>query len=168
MATSNRTKLGAAAAITASLVAFVTLWEGTEYEAYLDIAGVPTVCSGITGPAVEFGRVYTKQECDDLLAKALAEHAEGFLRCVKVPLSENQRSAFISWTYNVGVKAACNSTLVKKLNAGDHEGACWELPKWDRAGGRSVPGLARRRMAETRMCLGIEPPPPKLLNKESP
>lgn len=59
-----------------------------------------------------------------------------------------------SWTFNVGIGAACNSTLVRKINEGaEPEEWCRELLKWNRAGGKVIPGLARRRQAEYRECV---------------
>lgn len=133
------------------LLAFLTLWEGVEYDAYYDLVGVPTVCSGITTDVV-MGKTYTKEECDDLLARELKKHGEGFLSCVKVPLSQNEYNAYASWTFNIGINAACKSTLVKKLNHGDYDGACDELLKWNRAGGKVVQGLTNRRQAEHKLC----------------
>lgn len=61
--------------------------------------------------------------------------------------------ALVSWSYNVGTGAACGSTLAKKANAGDWQGACNQLRRWDKAGGKPVKGLTNRRAAETKLCL---------------
>jgi lysozyme len=73
-----------------------------------------------------------------------------------VPLYQYEWDAFVSWAYNVGSAAACRSTLVKKLRQTppDYAGACRELLKWTRAGGRELAGLKNRRQAEYRLCLG--------------
>lgn len=144
---------------------FVASWEGTEFEVYLDTGGVPTVCNGITGPAVIPGKVYTRSECRDLLNGALQEHARGLARCLTVVAPQPAMSAWISWTYNVGVQAACSSTLVRLANAGDFEGACRQLPRWNKDNGRVVQGLTNRRIAEMNWCLkglGIQPVPRSL------
>lgn len=150
----------AAALITAGTLAFVTKWEGEgpknaegEYSVYLDIVSVPTVCAGITGPAATPGKTYTKEECDSMLKRELIAHGNGLLNCINVSLSHGEFDALSSWTYNVGVNAACKSTLVKKLNAGDRQGACLELLKWNRAGGREVAGLTNRRRDEYKLCV---------------
>lgn len=145
--------------------AFVASWEGTEFEAYYDIVGVPTVCSGITGPAVIPGKTYTRQECRDLLNGELRAHARGLAGCLTVVAPQPTMAAWISWTYNVGVGAACGSTLVRLANAGQFEAACRQLPRWNVAGGRVVQGLVNRRAAELAWCLrglGIEPRPRSL------
>lgn len=139
----------------ASLLAFVSGWEGDEKVAYADklAYGVPTVCNGHTGPDVRVGDVWTKAQCDAILLKNTTKHGAGLLACVKVPLNQNQYDALTSWTFNVGVGAACGSTLVRLVNAGQYTAACEQLPRWNRAGGVVVRGLTNRRMAERALCL---------------
>lgn len=80
---------------------------------------------------------------------------EGAIKhCVKVPLYQHEFDALLSFTYNVGEAAFCNSTLVKLLNAGDYEGACRQIPRWVNVKGRRVQGLVNRREREMRQCLG--------------
>lgn len=147
----------AGGALVAGLIAFVGPWEGVKTTTYLDIVGVPTVCYGETD-GVELGQTFTKAECDAMFAGRLDEFARGFLLLVDdevektVPL--RAQVAFVSWSYNVGLGAAKKSTLVRKLNEGDVVGACNELSKWVKAGGRTVKGLVNRRAAERDMCLG--------------
>jgi lysozyme len=136
-----------------ALIASTAYWEGTEYKPYKDIVGVVTVCNGYTGPDIVPGKTYSKAECDYLLKKELTEHGMGVLKCTKVPLNQNQYDAYASFTYNVGVGAYCKSTLLRKLNSGDYTGACNELLRWNRAGGKEVRGLTRRREAERALCL---------------
>lgn len=151
MNAANKWLLGSLAGTT--LVASVALWEGTEYKPYYDVVGVLTVCNGYTGPDIIPGKTYGKQECDRLLKKELTEHGLGVLKCTKVPLNQNQYDSLTSFTYNVGVGAYCKSTLLRKLNAGDYTGACRELPKWNKAGGKVYAGLTKRRAAEMALCL---------------
>jgi lysozyme len=141
----------------ALLIAFVGMWEGRELRAYQDIVGVWTICYGETR-GVERGDTATPAECDTMLAKGLREFEAGLDRCLTYPVPEKVKVAFVSWAYNVGVGAACKSTLVRKANAGDLAGACNELPKWNRAGGKEVRGLTNRRKAEQALCLeGVAP-----------
>ena len=139
----------------ASLMAFVANWEGDERTAYADklAYGLPTVCNGHTGPDVRVGDVWSKEQCDAVLVRNLEKHGSGLLKCVTVPLNQNQFDALSSWTFNVGVGAACGSTLVKLLNQGQYTPACNQLPRWNRAGGKEVRGLTNRRMAERDLCL---------------
>ncbi|ALD90784.1 Lysozyme [Cupriavidus gilardii CR3] len=103
---------------------------------------------------MRLGQVYTREQCDDLLAKDLLEANAGVNSCVRVPLSEGQRIALVSFAYNVGRGQFCRSTLVRKLNAGDYVGACNELPRWIYAKGVKLPGLVNRREQERALCLG--------------
>lgn len=71
-----------------------------------------------------------------------------------VPMHQHEWDAIVSWAYNVGTGAACRSTLVTKLRAGDYSGACAELLRWDKFQGRTLPGLTKRRQEEYRKCMG--------------
>lgn len=73
-----------------------------------------------------------------------------------VPLAQHEADAFASLAYNIGSAAFCRSTLVKKLRQTppDYAGACEEILRWTRAGGRELPGLVKRRQEEYRMCMG--------------
>ena len=160
MAISNslRNKLIAAAGGGAMLIATVFLGgkdgvEGRVYEPYKDVAGVWTVCDGHTGTDIIKGRKYTDRECDRLLWNDL----QPVKSLVKVPLNEYQRAALYSFTYNVGSGAFSKSTLLKKLNAGDQDGACEELRRWVYAGGMKFRGLMNRRDMERSMCLAEGP-----------
>jgi len=84
---------------------------------------------------------------------------EGFERdvrkAVKVPLTDYQFDALVSFTYNCGSGALNKSTLLKKLNAGDFAGAAREFKKWNKAGGKELKGLTRRRNSEAVMFAGL-------------
>jgi lysozyme len=76
-------------------------------------------------------------------------------RCIgDVPMYQYEWDAVISWAFNVGSKAACGSTLVRKLQALDYPGACKELLRWDRFQGSVLPGLTKRRQDEYQKCMG--------------
>ena len=74
-----------------------------------------------------------------------------------MPLHQHEYDAFLSLAYNIGPGAFCGSTLVRKLNAEDYAGACAEILRWDKAGGKTVAGLTKRRQAEYRQCMGQQP-----------
>lgn len=144
--------------------------EGTRYRPYRDIGGVWTVCQGHTGPDIDISKTYTEADCDALLIKNTERHGKAVLRCTKVPLNQNQYDAFTRFAFNVGPSAFCNSTLVKKLNAGDYGGACRQLLRWDRIctkrdklgkclETRAIKGLANRRQSEYRQCITPVSPP---------
>lgn len=147
---------GAAGVIAAAAI-FIGPWEGERTEAYLDRIAKPpvwTVCYGETR-GVKAGDRYTSAQCTDMLMAALATYRDGLTRCVPAlpQQPEGVQVALVSWSYNVGTSAACGSTLAKKANAGDWQGACNQLPRWDKAGGKPVKGLTNRRAAETKLCL---------------
>lgn len=135
-------------------VACVSGFEGLRQYAYKDPVGIPTICFGET-KGVKLGDRKTLEECKDLLIESLMIANKAVESCVKVPLSDNRHAALVSFTYNVGNTAFCNSTLVKKLNAGDAD-ACDELLRWTKAKGIQLPGLVKRREAERQLCLPAE------------
>ena len=142
-------KIGAGA--TALAVPLVMLYEGTVLQSYRDPIGIITACVGHTGPELRMGQRYTRQQCEDMLYGDLLKHAQA-LDCIKQPMTDGQKAAFVSFAFNVGNKAFCGSTLARKANAGDMPGACAELSRWTRAGGSELPGLVKRRAAERELC----------------
>lgn len=146
--------IGAAAAAGALVV--VPKWEGTELKTYKDIAGILTYCTGATENAM-WGKTYTVDECKAQLDYDLARHAEGMMACIKVPLTDGQKIAFTSVTYNIGISAFCGSSMARRANAGDLAGSCAALSMWNKAGGREVLGLTRRRADERVICEGRKP-----------
>ena len=99
----------------AATVAYVGTKEGLRNWTYRDIVGVPTYCFGETRNAV-MGRYTPTEKCEALLASRLIEFNEGVNRCVKVDITDNQRTAFVSLSYNIGIGAFCRSTLVREVN----------------------------------------------------
>lgn len=145
----SRLKKGGA--ILAAAIALVGSWEGLKTAAYYDPVGIPTICFGETR-GVEMGDTATVAECKTMLGNRLIEFSTGLDKCLVVPVPDKTYVAFLSWTYNVGLGAACGSTLMRKANAEDLLGACDELPRWNRAGGIPWPGLTNRRNAERDLC----------------
>jgi GH24 family phage-related lysozyme (muramidase) len=143
---------GAVMAVIMATAAIVQPWEGRELRAYQDIVGVWTICDGDTNN-VRPGMVETAEGCDVRLYANLKRYQAELRKCLTAPLPVKTEAAFVSWTYNVGWGAACKSTLVRRANSGDLVGACLELMKWNRAGGRVVRGLTNRREAERILCL---------------
>jgi lysozyme len=135
------------------LLAYVPSFEGMVLRGYKDPIGIVTACAGHTKTAV-LGRPYTESECNNLLENDLADHADGVMSCIHVPVNTGEKAAYVSFGFNVGVNAFCNSTMSRKLNAGDHTGACAELSRWVKAGGRVLPGLVKRRATERAICEG--------------
>lgn len=138
----------------AMLLAYVPQFEGMILRGYKDPIGIVTACAGHTKTAV-LGRAYSVLECKALLDQDLVEHSEGVLKCTPDLAGQTHRlAAASSFAYNVGVGAYCRSTMARKFNAGDYAGACAELSKWTRAGGRVLPGLVKRRATERAICEG--------------
>ncbi|WP_261169046.1 lysozyme [Serratia ficaria] len=154
MTSSLKKKLAGVAAAGAVAIAAVLIpsLEGVEYKPYRDVVGVLTVCYGHTGADIIPGKTYSEAECKAMLDKDLVPFARSVERSVKVSASEYQKAALISFSYNVGVKAFESSTLLKKLNVGDSKGACDEMRRWNRAGGKIWKGLINRREVEREIC----------------
>lgn len=133
-------------------LAAVAVYEGLSLTEYPDIGGVPTICYGET-KGVKPGDVATKEQCDEKLSARLVEFNEGISSCVNAELPDTRRAAFLSLAYNVGIGAFCNSTVVRKINAGDVYGACDAILMWDKVKGRVVRGLTVRRQKERELCL---------------
>jgi lysozyme len=151
----SRTRVAIAAlALSAAGLVGVVQFEGYTDRAVIPVPGdVPTIGFGTTH-GVKLGDRTTPQEA---LARALGDVAkfEGALRqCVTVPLTQAEYDAFLSLAYNIGSGAFCGSTLVKLLNRGEYLAACAQISRWNRAGGRVLPGLTRRRELERAKCEG--------------
>ena len=146
--------IGLGAGALAGLLALVAYHEGYVPRTYADPIGIPTICFGHTGPDVTPGRTATRGECEALLSEDLAEAWEGVQRCIRVPMAEHQAAALTSFTYNVGERALCRSTLAKHANAGNWLAACAELSRWVYAGQKQLPGLVKRRAEERKLCEG--------------
>jgi lysozyme len=145
-----RTHVAALSLSAAGLVS-IALFEGFRSDAYDDGVGVQTIGFGTT-QGVRPGDRISVERALVLLAKDADETQTALKRCLgDVPLTQAEWDAYTSWAYNVGVR--CDSTLVKKLKAGDYVGACNELSRWVYAGGRKLAGLVKRREAERQLCL---------------
>lgn len=149
----SRLKKGSSVA--AAAVAIVGGFEGLRQVAYPDPAtgSKPwTICYGET-KGVQPGDRYTIAQCKAMLEDSLQEYAAGIDRCVTVPLPDKRYVALISFAYNVGTGAACNSSVVKLINVGATKAGCDALLKWNKAAGIVFPGLAKRRQKEREFCL---------------
>jgi lysozyme len=130
----------------------IKLFEGLRLRAYLCSANVWTIGYGHTKNVRE-GMTITNDEADAFLIEDIAWVLGVVERSVKVELSNGQRGAINSLIFNIGGTAFRNSTLLRKLNAGDYAGAADEFPKWKNAGGRVNQGLVNRRLKERTMFL---------------
>ena len=149
----NRVALASLALSGAALVGIAT-HEGFVGHTYIDAVGIPTIGFGTTKD-VKPNQTITPERALVKLLQDANEMEKQLKWCIgDVPLHQHEWDAIVSWTYNVGTGAACKSTLVKKLKAGDYKGACNELSRWTYAGGKQLPGLVKRREHERQMCLG--------------
>lgn len=140
-------------AISGAALVTLVMNEGYSDKAIIPVPGdVPTIGFGTT-ENVRIGDTTTPPKA---LQRALADVSkyEGAIKkCVKVPLTQNEYDAYVDLAYNIGAPAFCGSTLVRKLNAGDYEGACNEILKWDKFKGKPLRGLTLRRQKERDLCL---------------
>ncbi len=152
----------AALVISTAGVTGVVMHEGFRDTAYIPVKGdVPTIGFGSTtyadGSRVKLGDKLSREDATKLLGNKISSFERELKKCVKVPLFQYEYDAFVSLSYNIGSSAFCNSTLVKKVNAYDYEGACKEILKWDKFQGKPLPGLTKRRTQEYQQCLGLSP-----------
>lgn len=136
-------------------------YRGDAYHATPDEAarGISTIGFGTTrnpdGSPVAPGQRTTPERALVTLLADATRFERDLKACIgDVPMHQYEWDAIVSWAYNVGTGAACGSTLVRKLRAGDYPGACRELLRWDKQSGRTLPGLTRRRQDEYRKCMG--------------
>lgn len=122
-------------------------FEGCKLAAYQDQVGVWTIGYGHTRGVVA-GLTCTQEEAETWLQEDVQRVADAINRDVKIRLSQPEFDALVDFGFNLGVHALEGSTLWRKLNAGDFDGAAAEFPKWDMAGGHHVVGLLRRRLGE--------------------
>lgn len=133
-------------------VALIKEFEGCKLTAYKCPAGVWTIGIGTT-KGVRPGQVITESQAIDLLETDLAKFEKTVASLVKVPVTQPMFDALVSFAYNVGEGALGKSTLLKKLNARDFAGAADQFLVWNKAGGRALAGLTRRRQAERKLFL---------------
>lgn len=133
--------------------------EGLRLTVYKDTGGVWTVGYGhVVKPSdglypYTSKRIITQAEADAFFAADTATATNAVKQHVRVPISENQHAALVSLAFNIGGTALKNSTLVRKLNAGDIRGAADEFLKWVNDNGVRVAGLVNRRQRERALFL---------------
>lgn len=134
----------------------VGVFEGCDLTAKKDMIGTGhplTWCHGETIGDARAGQKFTHAECDAMLAARLPSYWVAIEKCIHVETSDNEKIAYTSTAYNIGSAGVCHSSMVRKLNAGDHVGACDALMQYTHANGKFVQGLANRRTAERKICL---------------
>ncbi|EPK1682110.1 lysozyme [Klebsiella aerogenes] len=141
-------------------IALIKGFEGCRLTAYPDpgTGGAPwTIGYGWTlpvdGKPVRPGMTIDQATADRLLKTGLVSYEKDVQKIVKVKLTQGQFDALVSFAYNIGSRALSTSTLLKKLNTGDIKGAADEFLRWNKAGGKVLSGLTRRREAERALFL---------------
>ena len=133
--------------------ALLKKFEGCKLKAYRCPAGVCTIGYGHTSaagdPEVTDGMTIKQSEADEILKRDLVKYEKAVAEMVKQPLTQHQFDVLVDFAYNAGVGALKSSTLLKKVNAGDFDAVPAELMKWTKGGGKVLPGLVRRRQAES-------------------
>ena len=136
-------------------------WEGLRTKAYRDAVGIPTVCFGETR-GVKMGHRYTIDQCKSMLGDALVDFELGIRKCLKAPdrIPDKSYVAFLSLSYNVGKHGFCKSSIARSANRYADTGslndlriACNRILRYNKAGGRVLSGLVRRRKEERLLCL---------------
>lgn len=129
-------------------------FEGFVDHVYKDAVGYPTI--GI-GHLIKAGEVFpekiTEVEANEILAKDLKEAEDAVNKMVKVTLRQNRFDALVSFVFNLGAGNFAGSTLLKMVNASDFNNAAGQFIRWNRAGGKVLAGLTRRREAEAALFL---------------
>lgn len=156
------TKLTVAALGT--LLSVLAFYEGVEYTSYKDTNSY-AICSGWTH-GVKPGDTATPEQCEELTLEAVRQADRVISTYLPdFPDSPEMRAAYISFIYNVGIggrgvkdgfvylRSGEHSTMFKLIRDGKYEQACHELPKWNKAGGKILGGLVKRRETEKEMCL---------------
>lgn len=147
----------AAGLLALSAAGLVTI---ASHEGYRDSAYIPVPGDR---PTIGFGQandVQPGERTDPVralirLGQDVSDTERGLRACIgDVPLYQHEWDAFVSWAINVGVGAACGSTLVRRLRERQYDLACWELLRWDKFNGESLRGLTLRRRAEYKQCMG--------------
>ncbi|EPH9701167.1 lysozyme [Escherichia coli] len=138
-------------------IAVIKQFEGCKLTAYQDSVGVWTIGYGWTQPVdgkpIRAGMTIKQETAERLLKTGLVSYESDVSRLVKVGVTQGQFDALVSFTYNLGSRSLSTSTLLRKLNAGDYAGAADEFLRWNKAGGKVLNGLTRRREAERALFL---------------
>ena len=129
-------------------------FEGLRLQAYQDSVGVWTIGYGTTR-GVNAGMTITKEQAERMFLNDVQRFEPEVERLVTTKLNQNQWDALVCFTYNLGAANLESSTLRRLLNAGDYAGAADQFPRWNKAGGKVLAGLVRRRAAERELFLGV-------------
>lgn len=152
-------KLAAGFALSAAGLGLIGQQEGREYKAYPDAVKVVTICNGHT-KGVKLGDTATDAICDKYLQEDSSKAQAAVQRLVTVPITQNQYDALVDFTFNLGTGSLAKSSLLKYVNHGECLRAGAEFPKWNKANGKVLLGLTKRRALERQLWeTGCSPSP---------
>ena len=134
-------------------LALIKKFEGLELNAYQCAAGVWTIGYGHTKGVFE-GQTIKKAEADEMLVLEMDEYEKAVNDAVTISIDQCMFDALVSWTYNLGPSNLNASTMLKVLNGGDYDGVPAQIKRWNKAGGKVLDGLIRRRTAEALLFEG--------------
>jgi lysozyme len=130
-------------------LALVKHFEGYSPTVYEDAAGYPTIGFGhLIKPGEKIQEPLLGEAAERLLQQDIKPKAAAVNARVSVPLFQGQYDSLVSWTYNLGEVALKSSTMLKKINAARYDEVPGQMKRWNRAGGKVLKGLERRREAE--------------------
>jgi GH24 family phage-related lysozyme (muramidase) len=134
-------------------LSLIKKFEGLELNAYQCAAGVWTIGYGHTKGVFE-GQTIKKAEADEMLVLEMDEYEKAVNDAVTISIDQCMFDALVSWTYNLGPSNLNSSTMLKVLNSGDYDGVPAQIKRWNKAGGKVLEGLIRRRDAEALLFEG--------------
>ena len=134
-------------------IALIKKFEGCRLESYKCAAGVPTIGYGST-KGVDMNMTISVERAEELLLEDIQVFETEVSKAVEVPLHQHQYDALISWTFNLGGANLNASSMLKVLNNGAYEDVPHQIKRWNKAGGKVLEGLTRRRLAESLLFEG--------------
>jgi lysozyme len=134
-------------------LALIKRFEGLSLKAYRCSAGVLTIGWGTTR-GVKPGQVISEAEAEAMLRADVARFAQGVSERLQVPVTQGQFDGLVSLAYNIGLAAFGKSTLLRLLNQSKYAEAAAQFPRWNKGGGKVLPGLVKRRAAERALFEG--------------
>ena len=136
-------------------IALIKQYEGLRLATYKDAVGIPTIGYGhVENPIPPGGtRTITAEDAEQILREDLQRFEHDVNNMLTVEVTQNQFDALVSFAFNLGPANLKSSTLLRKVNSGDFNGAAEEFPKWNHAGGQVLAGLTARRNAEKNLFL---------------
>lgn len=153
--TSTRTAI---AALVLSAAGFVGILSHESYspKAYIPVPGdVPTLGYGTT-QGVKLGQTITPTKAIQRAESDISKFEGAIKKCVKVPLYQYEYDAYMDLAYNIGTGAFCRSSIVKDLNTKNYSTACKDILKYNKQGGKVLPGLTSRRQEEYTQCMHLD------------